>query len=219
MHAADHTYVPDADTQFSVQLPIGQDGLQSLKGSSCGLYPSLHCVPWPVVTKNGAAKLTTLFHRQLRHITRQPAHLTHLSNQRLRAVYGLANSVHVVADRAAKQVRTTEALTLRLAARDARLEPVICQGEQRVAQTLRAVDTTSQSLRRTRPDLSTSALSANIKRGTRQRCANTACISTVITGKKWKQVDRLEHAKDGLPICRCCHHDFGTWQNLQRHIY
>ena len=184
----------------------------------------MYSLPQVGLTKQGATRLSVQFHRQLRHITRTPVHISLTSNAYLRQQHELDHPVDAVAVRAAGQVQATDRLVLTLHPRDARLDPAIVQAERRVAQALHDLtqDKDESAVVDTRPILTcqecgfqTRGRNILAKHCVRQHGRSKRPLNY----QSWKQVSRLDHASGGLPVCRWCQHDFGAWQNLQRHIY
>ena len=103
---------------------------------TCVVSSMMYSLPQVGLTKQGATRLSVQFHRQLRHITRTPVHISLTSNAYLRRQHELDHPVDAVAVRAAAQVQATDRLALTLTPHDARLDPAIVQAERRVAQAL-----------------------------------------------------------------------------------
>ena len=191
---------------------------------TCVVCTMVYSLPQVGLTLQGAAKLSVLFHRQLRHITRTPVHIGFTSNQCLRHQHGLVHPLEAIATRAAGQVQTTTTLHATLQSQDARLHPSIVQAEERVAQELQDLVQNMEEPREedTRPLLTCNACGFQTRGSSvlARHCVKYHSRSKrPLNHQTWKAVNRLDHAKGGLPICRWCDHDFGTWQNLQRHIY
>ena len=191
---------------------------------TCVVSSMMYSLPQVGLTKQGATRLSVQFHRQLRHITRTPVHISLTSNAYLRQQHELDHPVDAVAVRAAGQVQATDRLVLTLHPHDARLDPAIVQAERRVAQALHDLtqDKDESAVVDTRPILTcqecgfqTRGRNILAKHCVRQHGRSKRPLNY----QSWKQVSRLDHASGGLPVCRWCQHDFGAWQNLQRHIY
>ena len=191
---------------------------------TCVVSSMLYGLPQVGLTKQGATRLSVQFHRQLRHITCTPVHISLASNAYLRQQRELNHPIDDVAVRAAGQVQATDCLALTLHPQDARLDPAIVQAERRVAQALQALTQAKDegTVVDARPILTCQdcGFRARGRHILARHCVRQHGRSKrPLNYQSWKQVSRLDHARGGLPVCRWCQHDFGAWQNLQRHIY
>ena len=191
---------------------------------TCVVCTMVYSLPQVGLTLQGATKLSVLFHRQLRHITRTPVHIGFISNECLRHQHGLVHPLETIATRAAGQVQITTTLHATLQSQDARLHPSIVQAEERVAQELqdllKNMEEPGEEDNRPLPTCNECGFQTRGRSILARHCVKYHSRSKrPLNYQTWKAVNRLDHARDGLPICRWCGHDFGTWQNLQRHIY
>ena len=69
---------------------------------TCVVCTMVYSLPQVGLTLQGATKLSVLFHRQLRHITRTPVHIGFISNECLRHQHGLVHPLETIATRASR---------------------------------------------------------------------------------------------------------------------
>ena len=191
---------------------------------TCVVSSLLYALPQVGLTPAASHRIAVSFYKQLRHITKQPVHITGKSNQQLCQEYHVCDPLESIAKRAHKQRRQTTALQATLSMQDARLSDDILSCEARL-------DTQFQSLlHRT-----------NTERNHQEpsvfqcpQCSHQARSKTALTKHRnkvhqaglppshytaWRAVDRFTHGCDGLPTCRWCNKSFSSWQQLQRHIH
>ena len=188
---------------------------------TCVLASLYYGLPQVGLTPHTVRRITVLVHKQLRHITSMPVHLTHISNQDLRDRHGVSQPIAHITAIAQKQLEEAMAVKHDLEADDARIHSLVLKKEKRVAgllATLMQAESAQQA-----EDLTLSC----------PQCERTFTTLTALKKhhrtehsapvqdgyEQWKQVDRHAHGSQGLPICRWCSKPFHTWQNLQRHIY
>ena len=191
---------------------------------ACVVSSLLYALPQVGLTSGAAQRVAVSFYRQLRHITRQPVHLTGISNLRLCAVHGVADPIESLAHSASKQQAKTARLQHTLAAQDARFSEDILACETRLATQLQAIMQDRKA--------------GHVKDAPQafpcQQCDYVAGSKTALTKHRnkvhqaglqqssyldWKAVDRFVHGTNGLPTCSCCGKDFSSWQQLQRHVF
>ena len=191
---------------------------------ACVVSSLLYAMPQVGLTPGSAQRIAVSFYRQLRHITRQPVHLTGVSNQRLCAQHRLTDPIECLVRSAERQQAKTISLATILAAQDARLSEDILACEARVLAQLctiardrkngRILDT-PRIFKCPQCDHVASSKTALTKHRNRIHQAGLKPSSYL----DWKEVDRFTHGTNGLPTCRWCGKDFSSWQQLQRHIY
>ena len=191
---------------------------------TCVVSSLLYALPQVGLTPAASHRVAVSFYKQLRHITKQPVHITGKSNQQLCQEYHMCDPLESIAKRAHKQRRQTTALQATLSMQDARLSDNILSCEARL-------DSQFQSLlHRTRternhqepsvfqcPQCSHQARSKTALTKHRNQVHQAGLLPSHYTA--WRTVDRFTHGCDGLPTCRWCNKSFSSWQQLQRHIH
>ena len=191
---------------------------------TCVVSSLLYALPQVGLTPAALHRITVSFYKQLRHITRQPVHITGKSNQQLCQEYHVCDPLESIAKRAHKQRRQTTALQATLSMQDARLSDDILACEARL-------DTQFQHLLHGKnternhqvpsvfqcPQCSHQARSKTALTKHRNRVHQAGLQPSHYTA--WRTVDRFTHGCDGLPTCRWCNKSFSSWQQLQRHIH
>ena len=99
---------------------------------ACVVTSLLYSLPQVGLMPVAAQRVAVSFYRQLRHITRQPVHLTGTSNQQLCFNHHVCDPIESIAKRACKQREQTERLRSSLDAQDARLSADIVACEARL---------------------------------------------------------------------------------------
>ena len=191
---------------------------------TCVISSLMYAMPQVGLTKAAAHRVTVMYYRQLRHITRSPVHLTQISNAELAHRHGLIDPLEQVHLRAAQQVNTTASLKMRLDPQDVRVGADIEANEIRIEQQLRSIlaqQEAPQSIAVPQchmcPECGHAARSKAAL--TRHRKKVHAAHIKPSEYTEWTEVDRYLRGKDGLPTCRWCGKELSSWQQLQRHIY
>ena len=191
---------------------------------ACVVSSLLYALPQVGLTSGAAQRVAVSFYRQLRHITRQPVHLTGISNLRLCAVHGVTDPIDSLAHSASKQQAKTARLKHTLAAQDARFSEDILACETRLAAQLQTilqdrrvghVKDAPQAFPCPQCDYVAGSKTALTKHRNKVHQAGLQQSSYL----DWKAVDRFVHGTNGLPTCSCCGRDFSSWQQLQRHVF
>ena len=191
---------------------------------ACVITSLLYSLPQVGLTKAAAQRISVVFYRQLRHITRQPVHLTGTSNRQLCQDYHVCDPIEDVAKRVQRQREQTERLQQTLATPDARLSDDIITCEARLVAQLQYI-VQAQCSEPTPPDPSVFPCpycdyKAGSKTALTKHCKRMHQLSRQPSHYlEWKQVDRFEHGTNGLPTCRWCGTHLSSWQQLQRHIH
>ncbi|CAE7339167.1 pol [Symbiodinium natans] len=100
---------------------------------TCVLASLYYGLPQVGLTPHTVRRITVLVHKQLRHITSMPVHLTHISNQDLRDRHGVSQPIAHITAIAQKQLEEAMAVKHDLEADDARIHSLVLKKEKRVA--------------------------------------------------------------------------------------
>ena len=191
---------------------------------ACVVTSLLYSLPQVGLTPAAAQRVAASYYRQLRHITRQPVHLTGTSNKQLCQNYHVSDPIESIAKRAHKQKEQTERLRTTLSVQDARFSDDIVQCEIRLETQLQQIvrDRTTSPVQLAPsvfpcPDCDYQAGSKAALTKHRNKVHQAALQPSNYL--EWKKVDRFEHGTNGLPTCRWCGKNFSSWQQLQRHIH
>ena len=173
------------------------------------------------LSSTGAVALRQWFHRQLRAITNEPAHINHSGNSTLREKYGVQDPIdnlHTAASRKLEKLRAAEP--------DITKPPAMIGYWEGICEQLQALTTTRASSLSpvTAPfweegvPCDVCGLYFSSTKTMRQHCARKHQVLVQINRKEEAQYQPPEHSLNGLPQCKHCNLKLSSADALKQHV-
>ena len=188
---------------------------------TCSVTSALFGIHPIGLSSTGAVALRQWFHRQLRAVTNEPAHINHIGNSALREKCGVQDPVdnlHTAASRKLEKLRAAEP--------DITNTPAIIGYWEGICEQLRALTTTRTSSLSPVPapiweegvPCDVCGLYFSSTKTMRQHRAQKHQVLVQVNPKEEAQYQPHEHSLNGLPQCKHCNLKLSSADALKQHV-
>ena len=188
---------------------------------TCSVTSALFGIHPIGLSSTGAVALRQWFHRQLRAITNEPAHINHIGNSTLREKYGVQDPVdnlHTAASRKLEKLRAAEP--------DITNPPAMIGYWEGICEQLRALTTTrTSSLSPVTAPIWEEGVPCDVcglyfssTKTMRQHRARKHQVLVQVNPKEEAQYQPHEHSLNGLPQCKHCNLKLSSADALKQHV-
>ena len=188
---------------------------------TCSVTSALFGIHPIGLSSTGAVALRQWFHRQLRAVTNEPAHINHIGNSALREKYGVqgpVDNLHTAASRKLEKLRAAEP--------DITNTPAIIGYWEGICEQLIALTTTRTSSLSPVPapiweegvPCDVCGLYFSSTKTMRQHRARKRQVLVQVNPKEEAQYQPHEHSLNGLPQCKHCNLKLSSADALKQHV-